>query len=104
MPKLSQGLFCILLLYPALLLFLYYHCIILHFITTLNLPGCLFARATINFSVFTRVMNSLSVIYYEYASYYLILLFLFMKYAVIEWICKIFVIIYDYLQAKLRVG
>ena len=26
------------------------------------------------------------------------------KYAVIEWLCKIFVIIYDYLQAKLRVG
>ena len=27
-----------------------------------------------------------------------------MKYAVIEWIFKIFVIIYDYLQEKLRVG
>ena len=59
-----------------------------------NLPGGLFARTTINFSVWTRVMVSLSPIYNKYAKYYLILAFLCMKYAVKEEIWKIFVVIY----------
>ena len=62
-----------------------------------NLPWGLFARATINFSVFTRVMISLSAIYYKCVSCYLLLAYLCLKYAVIESIWKIFVIIYDYL-------
>ena len=69
-----------------------------------KLPGDLFAPATINLSMFTRVMISLWSIYYTYALYYLILAFLCMKCAVIEWIWKVFRIINNYLQAKLRVG
>ena len=65
-----------------------------------NLPGGLFGRATISFSVFTLVMISVAAIYYKYATYYLIFTFLCMKYSVIEWIWKIFVIICDYLQTK----
>ena len=40
-----------------------------------DLPGGLFALATINFSVFPRVMISLSAIYNKYASHHLILTF-----------------------------
>ena len=50
----------------------------------------LFARPTINFSVFIRVMISLLATYYKYASYYSILAFLCINYAVIEWNWKIF--------------
>ena len=59
-----------------------------------NLPEGLFARSTFNFSVFTRVMLSLSGIYYKYWSCYLISAFLCMTYAVIEWIWKIFATIW----------
>ena len=49
-----------------------------------NLPGGLLPFPTIILSLFIRVMISLSTIYYKYASYYLILQFLCIKYAVIE--------------------
>ena len=48
-----------------------------------NLPRGLFARVTINFSLFTSVMISLSTIHYKYGSYYLILTFLCIKYEAI---------------------
>ena len=48
-----------------------------------NLPGGLFARATVNFSVFTHVMISLSAIYYKYAYYASCAVFLCMKCAAI---------------------
>ena len=58
-----------------------------------NLPGCLFTRATISFSVFLSVFSdgvvlflSLSVIYYNENPYYCILC---MEKAVIEWRWKV---------------
>ena len=47
-----------------------------------NLPGGLFEHHTINFSVFTQVVISLSAIYYKCPSYYMIFAFLCMKYEV----------------------
>ena len=49
-----------------------------------SMLGGLFVRATINFSVLNRVIVSLSVIYYKYVSYYLILEYVCMGYAFIE--------------------
>ena len=52
---------------------------------TENLPGGLFERELSINSAFTRVMISLTAIYYKYASYYLILIFvwIYMKYGVL---------------------